>query len=86
MGPTTSNLQIRTPAGHGVDSESEVPVSHNTQTAQTSTGQRKCVKMHEPNVVQFLDIEVEVSEEETGSSGGVSNSDSDDDLGKALCY
>ena len=90
MAHTTSNLQIRTPvqARHGLqfDSESGSPL-HDTQAARTGAGRRKRVKMHDPNVARFLDIEAEVSEDEpeTGSSGGGSDSDSDNGLGAALC-
>ena len=65
-----------------VASEPEIPVSDGTQAAQTGAGRRKCMKMHDLHVARFLDIEAEVSEDETGSSGGAS--DSDDSSGTPL--
>ena len=65
------------PESEAVASESEVLVSHGTQAAQTGTGRRKRMKMNDVHVARFLDIEAEVSEDETGSSGGASDSESD---------
>ena len=75
---TTSNVQTRMPVppeAQAVASESEVLVSDGTQAAQTGAGRRKRMKMHDVHVARFLDIEAEVSQDETGSSGGASDSD-----------
>jgi hypothetical protein len=88
MRPTSSNLQIRTPptpGHHGVDSDSESELEVlNHQAAPTNAYRRKRVKMHDvhvANVARLIDIEAEVSEDETGSSDG---SDSDNNSGTPL--